>query len=364
MARQDPGDASTTDKHGKTGELMLRAAQRLIARLPDARDEILAVLNGAIGDKLAARQSPLALDMQLFVRDPSDERLVPLDQALDANLCRKSKIVLLMHGLMGSQLGWTIGTGDGPGPAHEMGEPVEFGRTLADELDRCAVYLRYNSGLHISINGEQLAAQLERLVQRWPGGGARALEIDIVAHSMGGLVARSAVHQALEAGHAWPQALQRVVLLGTPSHGATLEQLAHVAAFSLKTIWNPWTKLIGGAINLRADGIKDLRHGFCLEADWAHKDQDELRLQKPRPTRSPEHTRWFVAAGTRSPADASWAKWLGDGLVTPRSAAGEGFGTAGSVLQGAQMRLFEHTTHMQLMNDPAVLGQIVQWLRD
>jgi hypothetical protein len=122
--------------------------------------------------------------------------------------------------------------------------------------------------------------------------------------------------------------------------------------------------LIGRAINLRAAGIKDLRHGFCLEDDWRHVDQDVLRLQRPRPTRAPPHVRWFVAAGTRGDPGQWVAKLVGDGLVRTRSARGLGFGTAApGVLPKAEVRVFARTGHVALMNDPAVREQVLDWLR-
>jgi pimeloyl-ACP methyl ester carboxylesterase len=314
-----------------------------LARLPTAREEGLAVVNGAFGDRLAAMESPHALRMQLFAG-------TDLVEAPEVDI-PNPRICLLIHGLMGSQHAWTLGT--------EKGERIEYGSAFDAELEVTPVYLRYNSGRHISTNGRELAT----LLQEWLDAlDADISEIDIVAHSMGGLVARSALHHAISEGLDWPERVQRVFLLGTPNHGARLEQLAHVTAFTLDSIWNPWTKLIGKAINLRADGIKDLRHGFCLDADWQHKDQDELRLAAPRPTLAPAQTRWFVAAGQMSKADHWWSRLLGDGLVRPHSARGEGFGSEpGGVLPDPTVRVFESRAHLSLMNEPEVLTQIIEW---
>lgn len=321
--------------------------------MPDAREEILAVLNGALGDRLESLAPSLAVPMELRVREGSG----PLQLADPARLARvpaNPRAVLLVHGLMGSPHAWSLGTGN-PSDAR-----VELGGALSSALGVSALYLRYNSGRHVSDNGRELAERLEALRAAWP---TPLEQLDVVAHSMGGLVLRSALHYGLEAGHAWPHAVSRAVLLGTPSHGAPLEQLAHVAAFTLESIWNPWTKLIGKALNLRAAGIKDLRHGFCLEDDWRHVDQDVLRLQAPRPTRAPDHVRWFVAAGTHGDPGRWLATLVGDGLVRMPSARGLGFGTpAPGVLPAAEVRVFPGTGHMALMNDPAVLEQVLAWL--
>ena len=66
-----------------------------------------------------------------------------------------------------------------------------YGELLAGERDVTPVYVRYNTGRHISTNGRELAAKLQRLVSVWP---VRVREIDLIGHSMGGLVIRSACH--------------------------------------------------------------------------------------------------------------------------------------------------------------------------
>lgn len=335
---------------------ILRAARHLLARLPDARDELLAVLNGAVGDRLEAMDASLAVPMELFIRDGPRSTFDPVEPARLARVPEGRGAVLLVHGLMGSQHAWSLGTADASDAR------AELGGALGEALDLSVLYLRYNSGRHVSDNGRELAARLEDLHSGWPGQLSR---LELVAHSMGGLVMRSALHYGLEAGHAWPHVVRRAVLLGTPSHGASLEQLAHVAAFTLESIWNPWTKLIGKAINLRAAGIKDLRHGFCLEDDWRHVDQDVLRLQRPRPTRSPPNVRWFVAAGTQGDPEHWVGRLVGDGLVRAPSARGLGFGTAApGVLPSAEVRVFGQTSHIALMNDPDVLQQVLAWLRE
>jgi len=53
------------------------------------------------------------------------------------------------------------------------------------------VYLHYNSGLHVSINGRAFAGLIEDLLRAWP---VPVQELVIIGHSMGGLLARSACH--------------------------------------------------------------------------------------------------------------------------------------------------------------------------
>ncbi len=319
------------------------------------------MLNGAVGDRLLAAENTTAIAMELRLRDPDTASLDVVDLDTLPQGDAPPRATLLVHGLMGSEHAWALGTADAPGADPQTVDRRELGTVVAQQRGGHVLYLRYNSGRHISDNGRELAEQLERLHDAWPGTLER---LDVVAHSMGGLVMRSALHYGLEAGHAWPRAAGTIVLLGTPSHGAPLEQLAHVAAFTLESIWNPWTKLIGKAINLRSAGIKDLRHGFCTEEDWRHKDQDTLRLQRPRPTRSPDHVRWYVAAGSTGTPEHWVSKLVGDGLVRPPSARGLGYGTeAPGALPGAEVRVFGNINHMGLMNDPAVVEQVLDWLQ-
>jgi pimeloyl-ACP methyl ester carboxylesterase len=287
----------------------------------------------------------------------------------------RPRACLFVHGLMGSERAWRFGmsSSDNTNPSADSvssvdsenpGNPdprrVDYAAVLAEARDCTPIYVRYNSGRHISENGRALAEQIEQLRLAWPGDGFA--ELSIVSHSMGGLVTRSACHYGLEAGHGWVDRLQRVFLLGVPSRGAPLEQLAHLTAFTLETIWNPWTKVIGKLINLRSAGIKDLRHGFVLDEDWRHVDLDRLAFPIPVKPRDPLHVRWYIAAGTLGAPKSALARTIGDGLVRSSSAQGRSHDPrAREVLPPAEVREFECTSHIELMNNPAVLAQMLEW---
>jgi triacylglycerol esterase/lipase EstA (alpha/beta hydrolase family) len=49
-------------------------------------------------------------------------------------------------------------------------------------------------------------------------------QISVLAHSMGGLLIRSALFYASQAGLHWPHLVKHMVFLGTPHHGAPLER--------------------------------------------------------------------------------------------------------------------------------------------
>src|SRR5437588_270757 len=93
----------------------------------------------------------------------------------------RPRLVVFLHGLMETEFSWRLGGG----------EP--YGYRLARDLECTPLYVRYNSGRHISENGRSLDDLMEDLVANWP---VEVSEIALVGHSMGGLVARSACHQA------------------------------------------------------------------------------------------------------------------------------------------------------------------------
>jgi pimeloyl-ACP methyl ester carboxylesterase len=89
----------------------------------------------------------------------------------------------------------------------------DHGAALERDLACTPVYLHYNSGRHLSTNGRELAGLMEALVAAWP---VPLETLAIMGHSMGGLVARSAIHVAETAGHAWRGKLRKLVCLATP----------------------------------------------------------------------------------------------------------------------------------------------------
>ena len=69
------------------------------------------------------------------------------------------RLVVFVHGLMGNEVGWRLGRRQGREP---------YGTRLARELGCTPVYVRYNSGRHISENGRSLADLLDAIVAAWP----------------------------------------------------------------------------------------------------------------------------------------------------------------------------------------------------
>src|SRR3990172_948749 len=147
------------------------------------------ILNGVVGDHLAATRNPLALPMELR---HAGQPLPLCRRTLRARLPRPgAKVLVLVHGLCATDQQWARAGHD-------------HGAALARDLGYVPIYLRYNTGLHVSTNGRSFAWVLERLIHAWP---RRPEELTILAHSKGGLVARSACHAGAVLGHSWLQRL-------------------------------------------------------------------------------------------------------------------------------------------------------------
>jgi hypothetical protein len=283
------GYAAALDRLDATAEEPAAASPR--------REAFRAALNGVVGDHLAATRNPLAIEMRLR----REGRALALERrALSRAIPdARRRVVVLVHGLCLDDLCWQR---SGQDPA-----------ALADEFGRTPLYLRYNSGRHVSTNGHELAALLERLVRTWP---VPLERVALIGHSLGGLVVRSACHQAAESRLAWPRRLDGMIFLGTPHHGTPLALGGHWLHAALGV--SPYTAPIARLARLRSAGITDLHHGSVLDADWEGRDRFALSRERPAHVPLPEGLRCLAVAGVKARCGAV----LGDGLVPVDSALG------------------------------------------
>ncbi len=303
------------------------------------REAVLAALNGVLGDHLARTANPLAIRMALR----RDGRALELRrEALAAALPDAGeRVLVLVHGLCMNDLQWRR-------------EGHDHGAALAASLGFTPLYLHYASGLHVSTNGRALAHLLEQLLAQWPRPIAR---FAIVGHSMGGLVARSALHYGRAAGLHWVDRLDDLACLGTPHHGAPLERAGQGLHVLLDA--TPYAGPFGRLAKLRSAGITDLRHGNVVDEDWLGGDRFESATDRRQPVPLPAGPRCFALAGTLAGA----GKALGDGLVPVASALGK-HRLARRTLKFAppHQRVFPETNHMQLLSSAAVFEQLQDWL--
>ena len=318
---------------GKGLDASLAGVQALVQAPPGAgqdqaapaRDAAVAALNGVLGDHLERTGNPLAIHMALRVRGGA----------------RSPRVLLLVHGLCMNEQQWTRGGHD-------------HGLALAAALGYTAVYVRYNSGRPIWINGRELAQQLKQTIDSWP---VPVESISIIGHSMGGLVARSAVHQARQAGLAWPDRLRHLVFLGSPHHGAPLERAGNWLHRGLGV--SPYAAPFARLSGLRSAGITDLRHGNLLEADsaggrFAQRDTREI-VPLPAGVAS------YAVAGTLGEGKSH--QWLGDGLVPLASALGRhARPTRDLHIPPSHTWVARGVNHLDLLSSAAVYQRLRRWL--
>ncbi len=307
------------------------------------REAVLAALNGVLGDYLVASGNPLAIPMSLR-RD--GRSLVLGAEALAATIPRASgRLAVLVHGLCMNDLHWNR---DGH----------NHGAALARDLGYTPLYLHYNTGLHTSTNGRALADLLEVLLKQWH---APVTELALVAHSMGGLVVRSACHYGAAAGHDWPQQLRKLVFLGTPHHGAPLERGGNWFEVILGV--TPYARPFARLGKIRSAGITDLRYGNVLDEDWEGRD----RFARGRDTRQsvplPDGVRSYAMAATTGTRSGDVRdRLVGDGLVPVSSALGRHRDPRRSLSFPEERQWIGHgMNHLDLLGRPEVSEQIVRW---
>lgn len=308
------------------------------------REAVLAALNGLFGDLLARADNPLAIRMALR----RNGRPLPLERAaLAAEVdAPGGKLLVLVHGLCCSDLRW-------------LRRGHDHGTALARDLGYTPLYLHYNSGRHVSTNGREFSVLLERVVAEWP---VPVDEIAILAHSMGGLVARSACHYARTGRHAWLARLKDMVFLGTPHHGAPLERHGNWLGILLGR--SAVTAPLAHLGRLRSAGITDLRHGNVLDEDWDGRDRFAHDGDTRRHVPLPRGVRCYAIAGSvgRRGSDIRH-RLLGDGLLPVDTALGR-HAEPGRTLSFPPARQWVAfgAHHLDLLNRTEVYEKIRTWL--
>ncbi len=301
-------------------------------------------VNGVCGDHLEATGNTLAIDMHFST---PKERL-DLDAIAAALPDASPHIVVLVHGLCLSPFAW------------RRGDSQSVGGALHAAHGMTPVYLAYNTGRHISVNGRELAEQLTRLCAAWP---VPVESVSLVGHSMGGLIIRSACWYAEEAGAPWLASLRRVACLGSPHHGAALEKAGSIFDRAMQRIQYVDPLLLG---KHRSVGIKDLRHGNLLDEDWAQAgpDDDEVpRHDTRRPVPLLDGVDYYFVAASIGRNDRDLlGHLLGDFLVRIGSATGTHHDNERHLpIPANHCRIFPEMSHFALLSDPRVHEQVVAW---
>ena len=362
----------------RTALLPVRGAALLYRSGQAHQHFFLPVLNGALGDQLAARHDERAIRLS-FRRGGQDVPVAELGLREP-----RQKTVIFLHGLMGDELIWQTNS------PNTSSKPPRYGPRLAAETGVRPLYVRYNTGLHISENGRALSHLLSELIETYPDAIG---ELVLVGHSMGGLVVRSAGHYGNEQAAVsdeqlrkskvnpnkllpthrsplteaapWLAHLRAVFLLGVPHDGSYLEQNSAVVERLLKRINLFPTRFVSDALARRSNGIKDLGQALLVDEDW--QQPDDPALPRPR-TAVPLQpgVAYHVLVGTwlRTGRAQALRDYFGDGLVGTASGRGRAFDDETQLPPGTSVRTarFAAQHHGGLLHHEEVYQYLRQWL--
>jgi hypothetical protein len=287
-------------------------------------------INGLVGDHMVALDNDLAVPMTLYTATVDDEygELPGDPEALRAVVADHperdlSHLVLFVHGLGETEHAWRL--------YGEASAGEGYAERVASATGATPLLLRYNSGLGIQANGAALSLMLTDLWNRWP---ETVRRLDLVGHSMGGLMLRHACHHAVQTGQPWVGAVRRMIYLGSPHRGAPLahrvDQLAtRLQHWSRSRAWSEF-------LDRRSQGIHDLVTGVS-------------DTEVPLLAHASHHA---VAACLTSSPHHPLANALGDLLVPVDS--------AGGAISDVEPLTSSH--HFHLLNDPDVHEHLLRWL--
>ncbi|MET0343621.1 MAG: alpha/beta fold hydrolase [Polyangiales bacterium] len=328
------------------------AGRALEARSPALRtvsgwaDEAESAFNAVVGDFLEARDNGLSIKMT--IRHGGSDLPLRKDALAEALPRASGKICVFVHGLACSDSIW----GDRDEAA---GGARGFGAQLETELGFTALYVRYNTGLHVSQNGRALARLLDQVLKVYP---VDVTQLVLVGHSMGGLVARSAAHYAKALELPWLPKLSHLMCIASPHFGAPLERAGSMISTVLSLFDTAATSVTRKVLDGRSVGIKDLRDGSVLDDDWMQDDAEAFARDASKHAPFVEGVVYgYVASHVHIGTPGMIGELVGDLLVHLPSATGKHRDVTrhlpfhmGHVIEGSH--------HLALPTHPAVYEQI------
>jgi len=328
---------------GNSLEFVVSNLEPLLGKTaPSQRKEAaIAILNGVVGDYLETQHNPLAIQMEWRTLEDTTTTNNNTEQQLTTS---PKRILLLIHGSCN-------------GPQDWWQEGHNHGIALSRELDYTPLFLHYNTGLHCSENGKLLSQAIQTLLEE----NGNDTSFTIVAHSMGGLISRSACYYATQdnLNHEWIQRLDHLITLGTPHHGAMLERGGKLVDAVLGA--HRFTEPISWLGKIRSNGVMDLGYGNIRDEDWLlDSDHSGVVGDSRNPTSLPSGSvRTLAVAAVLGGANSSSNRMLGesmrmDGLVTEASAFGRGHSNEEMNLVFEEDATFYNMNHVELLSSPEV----------
>ncbi len=307
-------------------------------------DSLQASINGFWGDYLNRKNSRLDLGMTLRHHG---RHLPATAEAFAAAFPNPTnKVCIFVHSLAATEWLWSLSS------EQHYGDPdVTFGTRLSDDLGYTPIYVRYNTGRHISENGRALAKLITEALEAYP---LPVEEVALIGHSMGGLVARSAAHYAREHDEPWVSRLRHVACIGSPHLGAPLERAVNRLTGVLRKVDAAGAQVPAALLDTRSAGVKDLGYGYTIDEEWLGRDPDEVFADARRNIPLVDGVGYYFLAATitRDP-EHPLGQLLGDLLVQLPSASGEAPEPARRIhFSGGAV--FPGMNHIHIANHPDV----------
>jgi pimeloyl-ACP methyl ester carboxylesterase len=278
------------------------------------------IFNGVWGDKLENNESPLRI--RLSVRDLDGSPIAMTPMSLQRAFPNPTgRLVVMLHGFGETERCWRF----------------DDSTALVSGLEAdgfTVLGLRYNTGRSIADNGSDLADFLEAVHTLWP---VPVDEFALIGHSMGGLVAQSAVVDAQSSAHPWVGVATHLVAIGAPHLGSHIEQGVHGISKGLGLLKE--TRPLASFVGSRSAGIKDLRYGVNHRPDGV-----QYHIIAGAISTEPNHPLGFL---------------VGDLVVRVSSAIGRGRQHQAA---SSNMLVVGGQSHANLLHDTEAISHTRRWL--
>lgn len=334
-------EKDTIDKIKNAFKATWEDIKQQITELRDDSHHMVPILNGIMGDTLAEKGSDSLISMS-FRYQSRDIAIEKLSEHYEFTKF-EGKVLVVIHGLMNDESIW-------------QSEPTDkiqrLGAVLENEEKANVLYIRYNTGLHISENGRKLSKLLQSFVEQY----TEIKELTILSHSMGGLVSRSAGYYADIQQQNWISLLKKVFLIGVPNEGSYLAKVAHITQYFFRKLDPSENDSVAKFFDVRSNGMKDLSFGYLVDEDWQNAENENKKNVNITKVNPLPNVDYYLIAGTIAEEEKrnKVFTFFGDGLVEKESALSELFKTNSLKTGKVEMKLFAKENHLSLLESKKV----------
>jgi len=322
-----------------------------LAEMKDDSHHMVPILNGLMGDSMAEKGSNTLVKLS-FRYQSRDIGIEDLSKHYNFSAFN-GRVVLFIHGLMNDESIWQSLPAD---------KKQRLGTYLEEQKLANYLYIRYNTGRHISENGRAVSDLIQQFIEKYRN---EVKELIIISHSMGGLVTRSAGYYADIQRQDWIGLLKKVFLIGVPNEGSYLARVGYMTEYFFRKIDPSENDKVAKSLDIRSNGIKDLSFGYLVDEDWQNEQDGKVRNVNVTKVFPLPNVDYYLIAGTVLDEEGRNRifTFFGDGLVEKESALSSLF-TDNSVKAGkVEMKLFKGENHLTLLESEKVFGYMIECLK-